>query len=167
MATQDPITPAQAAELFSYDPDTGALRWRVRAARCVQVGDLAGARKQDGYIQVTYQKRCYQAHRIAWAITHGEWPNVVDHINGDRADNRLANLREVTVHENMQNQRRAHRSNKSAGILGVHFYSRTGRWRATNWANGRNRFLGYYATADEASAVYLKAKRELHPGNTL
>ncbi len=162
------MTPAQARELFDYDPESGDLRWKTRAARCIAVGAKAGTLKRDGYVQVTVKKKCYQAHRVAWAVVHGAWPvKDIDHINGVRADNRLANLREVTPHENMQNQRRAHSSNTSAGILGVHFYRRTGRWRATIWANGKNRFLGYHATADEASAAYLKAKRELHPGSVL
>lgn len=167
MATSYPITPARAADLLDYDPETGILRWKERAARCIAVGDVAGAIKQDGYISVSIGRRSYPAHHIGWAIVNGEWPTMLDHINGNKADNRIYNLRKCDVGLNTQNQRRAHKSNLSSGILGVHFYARTGRWRATIWANGQNHFLGYHATADEAQRVYIEAKRRLHPGNTL
>ena len=167
MATSDRITPARAAELFTYEPETGVLRWKERAARCINVGDAAGFLRADGYITVNHQRRSYQAHRLAWAIVHGSWPHMLDHINGDKADNRIYNLRLSDVGLNTQNQRRAHKSNLSSGILGVHFYERTGRWRATIWANGKNHFLGYHATAGEAQRVYIEAKRRFHPGNTL
>ena len=159
------MTPTEARELFDYDPESGDLRWKTRAARCVTVGAKAGTLKRDGYVQVTVKKKCYQAHRVAWTVVHGIWPGSdIDHMNGDRSDNRLANLRCVTREENMQNQRRAHRSNKSSGILGVHFYARTGRWKATIYVNGKNRFLGYHATADEAATAYARAKEALHSG---
>lgn len=167
MAISDPITPARAAELLAYDPETGILQWKERSARCIAIGDVAGALKQDGYISVSIGRRSYPAHHIAWAITHGEWPHMIDHINGVKSDNRIYNLRVSDIKHNTQNQRRAHKSNLSSGILGVHFYARTGRWRATIWADGRNHFLGYHATADKAQQVYLEAKRRLHPGNTL
>lgn len=167
MATTDRITPARAAELFAYDPDTGILRWKVRAARCVQVGDIAGALKQDGYICVSVNRMEYRAHHLAWALSYGEWAPMIDHINGIKNDNRISNLRLTDVAHNTQNQRRAHKSNLSSGILGVHFLKRTGRWRATICTDGKNRYLGYFATAEEASAVYVAAKRLLHPGNTL
>lgn len=162
------MTADEARALFTYDPATGGLRWRVRAARCVTVGDDAGSIKQDGYRSVTFRRKTYPAHRIAWAITYGEWPaNILDHINGDRQDNRIANLRLADVALNAQNQRRAHRGNLSSGILGVHYYRRTGRWRATICVNGKNQYLGYYATAEEAQAVYIAAKRRLHGGCTV
>jgi hypothetical protein len=159
------MTPAEARELFDYDPESGELTWKIRAARCVTVGARAGSLKRDGYVQVTFRKKCFQAHRVAWAVVHGVWPgNDIDHINGERSDNRLANLRVVTPEENMQNQRRAHRSNKSSGLLGVHFYARTGRWKATIWSRGQNQFLGYFSSAAEAQSAYLSAKERLHPG---
>ena len=159
------MTPDEARAVFTYEPSTGELRWRIRAARCVRVGDVAGFVKSDGYVGVLYRQKAYAAHRVAWAIVHGEWPyGPVDHINGTRSDNRMENLRQVTAEENMQNQSRAHRNNKSSGILGVHFYARTGRWRATIWLDGKNKFLGYHATAAEAERAYLDAKQAMHPG---
>jgi hypothetical protein len=105
----------------------------------------------------------YRAHRLAWLYVHDVWPDdQIDHINGCRDDNRIANLREVTNAQNMQNLHRPHSRNTS-GYLGVHFVRERNRWGAQIRDNGRKRNLGHFATAEEASAAYLAAKRELHP----
>lgn len=153
---------------FAYDATTGRLTWAKRPARCMRIGDEAGAVKADGYVVVSLGRRSYQAHRIAWAIAHGRWPeHQIDHIDGNRANNRLSNLRDVPQSVNMQNQRRAMASNRSSSSLGVHYYERTKRWKATLGINGRNKYLGYFATEAEASAAYLAAKRTLHAGCTI
>ena len=111
-------------------------------------------------------EREYSAHRLAWLYVHGAWPTgQIDHINGDRGDNRISNLRDVTPALNTQNQRRAARSNKSSGLLGV--TANRGRWLAQISIGGKSRNLGRYATPEEAHAVYVAAKRVLHAGCTL
>lgn len=85
---------------------------------------------------------------------------MLDHVNGDRADNRICNLREVTRAENLQNQKRARRDNK-LGILGVH-RTANGRFMACIGVNGTNRYLGVYKTPELASEVYQLAKQMLH-----
>jgi hypothetical protein len=153
--------------LLSYDPDTGILRWRVRTARCIEIGSIAGSIKQDGYRVVSIGRKGYPAHRLAWVIAHGVWPTeFIDHINCVKDDNRLSNLREADRFLNSQNQRKAHKRNACA-ILGVHFYARTGRWRASVWFEGKAHWIGYFSTAEQAEAAYIKRKRELHDGCTL
>lgn len=153
-------------EVLVYEPDTGLLRWRLTLGARAKAGDRAGSRCGHGYVAVGLDGiRSVPAHRIAWALTHGSWPSIeVDHINGDRADNRLSNLRLATTAENHQNMRRARRDN-TTGVLGV---SRSGdRYRAQIQVAGRKHWLGEHATPEQAHAAYVDAKRRLHPKGTL
>jgi hypothetical protein len=103
--------------------------------------------------------------RLAWFYTTGAWPkDQIDHIDGNKSNNRFANLREATPSQNTQNQRRAMRTNK-LGILGV--ILARGKFRAQIWFDGKNKFLGYFATAEAAHAAYLAAKRKFHPTCTI
>jgi hypothetical protein len=106
--------------------------------------------------------RIYLAHRLAWMYVYGRWPAKgldIDHINGNRQDNRIANLREVTRGQNMQNQRRAS-SRSTTGLLGVLRKSR--RFAAHITADGRTHCLGTFDTPEEAHRVYMDAKSRLH-----
>lgn len=109
--------------------------------------------------------RCYKAHRLAFLSMTGEWPTgEVDHMDGDRLNNRFGNLRDVSHAVNLQNRRNA-TSRSESGILGVQ--KNWNKWYAVITTNGQSKNLGGYATPEEASAVYLQAKRRLHEGNTL
>lgn len=98
-------------------------------------------------------------------MARGHWPTYqIDHINGDRSDNRLANLRDVSATVNAQNQRKAYANNR-AGLLGAH---RAGKRYVARIRMPQARiFLGGFASAEEAHAAYVAAKRLLHEGNTL
>jgi hypothetical protein len=98
-------------------------------------------------------------------MTHGAWPDgCIDHINGQKADNRISNLRKVTHAVNMQNQHRAARTSKT-GLLGVS--PNKTRFVANINVDGRRVYLGSFATAHDAHSAYLSAKRELHAGCVL
>lgn len=158
------ITAARLRELLTYDPETGAFTNRVKRSRKVVPGEPAGGLR-CGYVAIRLDGRLYQAHRLAWLYMTGAWPAAdVDHINGDRADNRWVNLRDVPHQANMQNQRRPRSDNKT-GFLGVH---RIGDRFGAQIKGPRGWLgLGYFATPEEAHAAYLKAKRELHEGCTI
>lgn len=95
----------------------------------------------------------------------GRWPvGDIDHRDSNKLNNAFCNLREVTEHENLQNQRRAHRNNKS-GLLGVSHQAQG--YVARIYANGRKHYLGTFKTGEAAHSAYLDAKRRLHPGSTL
>jgi len=109
--------------------------------------------------------RLYRAHKALWAFAWGRWPVAdLDHINGQRDDNGIDNLREATRAENNQNMRRARCDNKS-GLLGV--TPDRGRWRGAIQLDGRSRPLGLFDTPEAAHRAYLDAKRLLHPFGTL
>ena len=148
-------------DLLNYDAQTGEFTWRY-TRQGVPAGP-AGSYSGNGYLYITIDLQKYSAHRLAWLYVHGKWPNdQIDHINGNRADNRLINLREVTGAVNNQNQRRARTDNKSCGLLGVS--KNRDKWRARIWLGGVERCLGSFPTPEEAHKAYLKAKRKLHPG---
>lgn len=156
----------RARELLSYDSDAGVLAWRITRGGHVCSGKPAGS-LTGRYIRIGIDGRGYRAHRVAWLIAHGAWPTgQIDHINGNRADNRLANLRDVSPCVNAQNQRAAHKRNES-GLLGATFHAQSGRWRAQILHEGKNLTLGRFDTAEAAHGAYLAAKRNLHEGNTL
>lgn len=161
------ITQERLKQLFSYDAETGLFTWRVDRRGHARAGSLAGSPEPTGYIKLKVDGECHRAHRLAWLCVHGEWPSgQIDHIDGDKANNRIANLREATVSENRQNLRRAHRDSAS-GVIGATFDKRRGVWQASITLNRRCKFLGYFDSAEAAGAAYLKAKAELHPFQTI
>lgn len=147
-------------EVLDYEPTTGVFRWRVAIGRRVQAGNVAGTLHPKGYRQITIDARKYRAPRLAWFYVHGCWPkNQIDHMNGNRDDNRIENLRDVTSSENLQNQRRAY-SSSTTGFLGVSTHRK--KFQARIMLDGKNRHLGTFPTPEAAHVVYLAAKRRLH-----
>ena len=159
------LTAEDVEKILSYDSNTGHLTWIARPARCVKIGDVAGCVDDQGYITIGIKKRIYKAHRLAWLLVHKEWPlGLIDHINGNKSDNRLENLRLVDESGNSQNIRKPNKRNKS-GYLGVTFFQK--KWRASITVNGKTVWLGDYSTPEEAHQVYVKAKREYHAACTI
>ena len=158
------LTAERLREVLSYDPATGEFVWTERAYHAV-VAEKAGGRNRKGYIQICIDLRRYYAHRLAWLYVHGRWPaEQIDHINGVKDDNRIANLREATNAENQQN-RRITRKNTSDHV-GVSWHKKTQQWRAQISVNGRPKHLGCFDDIDDADKAYADAKAKLHPFRT-
>lgn len=155
-------TAEQVRHLFDYDPATGSLRWRVAKARRIRPGALAAtAPNSDGYVGVKIDGRTYKAHRLAWAWVHGAWPEAeVDHINGDRADNRIANLRLATNKENARN-RLTYKNNRS-GYRGVYWNSALQKWGAQIRTGGKRHHLGFFLVKEDAAEAYRVASPIVH-----
>lgn len=164
MAKTD-LTAQRVRELFEYDPNTGEFTHRI-ARRRVRPGLKAGSSHCAGYIEIGVDCKSYLAHRLAWLYVTGEWPRyMIDHIDGDRSNNRFSNLRDVPEGINRQNLKRARSDKKSCKLLGV--FKSKGRWSAGLWLNGRYIHLGTHDTPELAHEAYLMGKREHHAGNTL
>ncbi len=149
-------------EVLTYDPDTGVFTWKISTSNRAPVGSIAGTGSVQGYCRVRVLGHLYWAHRLAWFHVYGEWPPAgIDHINGDRAGNRLLNLRPATDAENMQNV--GMKSNSRTGVRGA--AKRGERWIAQIGVGGQGYYLGVHPTAEAAHAAYLTAKQRLHTFN--
>lgn len=145
-----------AAQILTYDPETGGISLKQE----IPGRKNACYRRKDGYIGVTLCGTNYLAHRIAWFLHYGRWPDgFIDHINRDRGDNRIANLRDCSRLENNQNKFGAYKNN-SLGAAGV--IAQRGKFRARIRVEGKLISLGYFDTIGAASAAYLDAKKRLH-----
>jgi hypothetical protein len=149
---------ARLRALLHYHPQTGEFRWLKRVSPSIQPGDMAGTLDNQGYRRIIIKGRPYRAHHLAWFYMKGKWCRlVIDHRDGDPANNRWNNLRSATRSQNSAN-RRLHRNN-ACGLKGVSAHG--DRWCATICKNGRIRHLGLFPTPQAAHAAYAKAARKL------
>lgn len=160
MPSKNELTQSRLKEIVSYDPKTG-LMVRISSKKKSLIGKAATCKTAYGHLQMAVDGWNYPVHRLAWLYMNGEWPEgVIDHIDGNPANNTFNNLRQASYVENAQNIRGAHKDSKS-GFLGV-CPSWGGKWKAQIMINGKNKHLGRFATAEEAHSVYMKAKFEHH-----
>ena len=147
------LTAARACEVLNYDPETGSLTWRIARPGCV-AGAGAGAINSEGYVQIEIDFVLYKAHRVAWLIMTGAWPNgQVDHINRTRDDNRWANLREASPQDNARNRSAVGRS----GIVGV--WVAGNKWEAGIGVDNKTIRLGRFASKQDAAKARRSAER--------
>lgn len=178
MAVTNLPSPEELRQLLDYDPETGVFTWRERTPEMFEDGghsrehicarwNALYAGKQaihtphiKGYRSGHVNRKGVLAHRAAYAMMTGHWPpDQIDHINGDKTDNRWANLRAVSNTENHRNMPR--RSDNTSGDNGVYWYTRLRKWEARVGANGRSHFLGYFSSKEDAIAARARADLEL------
>ena len=158
------LTAEKLRSVLHYEPETGIFTWKVRTSTCVKVGDAAGCPGGGGYLLISVQSRLYRAHRLAWLYVYGEWPkDQLDHINRNRSDNRISNLRDVSTKQNQQNAGK--RSDNTSGHAGVSWYKRISKWQAKITHNQKDVHLGYFATIEAAIAAR-KAAEKLYWADT-
>lgn len=151
------VSPDHVRAVLNYDPLTGEFVWRKN-------GKVAGCSHNMGYKNIRIGQHLFLSHRLAWAYVYGTWPEFqIDHINKDRADNRIANLRPCTNAQNAQNMG-AH-SDSNSPHVGVCRVSRptSKPWLAQIGVNGRSVRIGQFATESEAVAARAAAKKKYHP----
>lgn len=148
--------------MLRYEPETGKIFWLVSRKGHVRAGMEAGSRHGKGYVSIGIAGYQYLAHRIAWSFVHGDpGPAAqIDHINGVRDDNRIANLRAATHAENSQNSKP--RTHNLCGIKGVRKIRN--KWHARIKVEKKEIWLGSFDTAEEAKAAYGEAASK-HFGN--
>ena len=161
-------TQARIKELLCYDTESGQFTWRENRSN-VKAGAVAGCLSLNGYILIRIDRRLCLAHRLAWIYCNGdvETPGLIDHINGVKTDNRIANLRAASKVLNGQNRRAAQANNKSSGLLGVAYIGHTGKFTAYIDKDGRRKYLGLFEKKEDAHNAYLCAKRDMHEGCTI
>lgn len=161
------LTQEALKSLLQYNADTGEFIWIRRPhIRSVQkAGEIAGGMCNYGYVRIKIGGKSYKAHRLAWLYIHGEWPQeFIDHINGNRADNRISNLRCANNAQNQQNRKAG--TNSAHGLLGVTWNCQANKWAARIMVNGKRKHIGYYGSPEEASSAYFIEKSRLHEYST-
>lgn len=149
-------------KIFKYEPSTGHLVNRIDRNYNSKEGAVSGSINAcEGYVVIGFCQKLYKAHRVIWEMVNGPIPDglEIDHISGQRDDNRIDNLRLVTDSGNMRNKKR-HRNNTS-GYTGVSWHKKSGKYTARIWGSDSRKNLGLFQTAEQAHQAYLAAAREL------
>jgi len=179
MSTKELPSPELLRQLLRYDPDTGKLYWKERTPDMFDKKDYYKswnkqyadkeaftAKTSSGYHNGSIKCKNYYAHRIIFSMVHGKkCLEEIDHINGDRSDNRIENLREVAHAENMKNSKM--QKHNVSGFSGVHYDSASGKWRASINVNGKAKKLGRFSIKSDAIAARkeAEAKYGFHPNH--
>ena len=146
----DEMTQEYLHKIMIYDPETGGFFWKVDRAANAKAGSAVFQSKSDGYRCITISNKTYRAHRLAWLYVYGTWPKVIDHINGDREDNRICNIRDTTARGNARNKKR-HRDGK---LVGTSYVKHINKWGAQVLIKHKVHIIGYFRTELEAHEAY-------------
>lgn len=157
-----PPTQDRLKQVLDYNPETGHFYWKISTGPRVRVGDRAAVYKGQGYARVQIDGVRYNAHRLAWLYVYGIYPEIlVDHINLDKSDNRIVNLRIATETENRRNTKTL--ENSKTGVKGVTYStSCPGKYEARIGDKGKNYYLGVFETIEAAKEVLDKKRQEIH-----
>ncbi len=158
------VTFAEVRQLFDYNSETGEFI-RFIGIPGASAGIVKGCIRSDGYDQISVNRKRELTHRLVWLWVHGYLPEQIDHIDGNRLNNRIANLREATTSQNHGNMARP--TKNTSGYKGVR--QRGKRFYASIKHNRKMLYIGTFATAEEAHIAYCEKARELfgeffHPG---
>lgn len=147
------LTQEQLKAKYSYDNLTGIFKNKY--------GKIVGNKNSRGYIRIYVNNTEHKAHRLAWLYVYGKFPdNFIDHINLDKSDNRISNLREATNKQNNYNVGISKRN--TSGFKGVNYNKRICKWVAQASINNKNKYLGAFDTAEQASMAYLNFIKPIH-----
>lgn len=173
MAANPVITAEHLRSRLDYNPETGLFTWKAKLCDDVQsrrwngkyVGKVAGSVGVNGYVEIGFNKGGVRfrgfAHRLAWLHVHGVLPSkMIDHIDGNKTNNRISNLREATFAENSWNT--GARSWSKSGVKGVSWDKSRGKWFASIFVHRKQIALGRYDSIQEAAAAYAEAARLYH-----
>jgi hypothetical protein len=159
---KESITQSELKELLDYDPDTGLFRWKVDRNQKAKKGTVAGTVMNTGYVMVHVKNAFITGHRLAWFFTYGVYPDChIDHIDQDKTNNRISNLRLATNNHADNSQNRTVQSNNTTGCPGVHYCKRDKKFISRVSVGGIRHIVGYFITLEEAIEARKKAK-ELH-----
>jgi len=156
--TANELTQDLLHELFEYRD--GVLYWKVAKAKRIKAGDAAGCLNATGYLCTRINEKKYRNHRIIFLMHYGYLPQFLDHIDGNRLNNRIENLRPATLGENSRNARIGKRN--TSGFKGVSWSTSAKKWQAQLMINRKAKYLGVFKTVEEAAEAVKKAREELH-----
>ncbi|MGO4743995.1 HNH endonuclease [Serratia quinivorans] len=148
-------------ECFSYDEKSPTcLAWKSRVANCVKIGAMAGGPHWSGYWYVRLDGQSYAAHRVVYGLINGYLPDEVDHIDLNRSNNKISNLRASTTSQNECNK--GIQRNNTSGVKGVNWDKSSGMWKARVAVNGKTRYAGRFHNIKDAEQAVIAMRSELH-----
>jgi hypothetical protein len=155
------LTQERLREVLDYDAETGVLVRRQYVWGGHAAGKAIGSSTKKGYLRTKFDQRSYFVHKLVWLYVYGEWPSgELDHINRNKADNRITNLRLATRSQNQSNIGLT--KGNSTGVKGVTWNKRAQKFQASVKASGKNHYLGLFERADDAGMAYAAAARRIH-----
>jgi hypothetical protein len=161
---REDFTLSEVTERLHYDPLSGLFSWKIETMAFggfKNPGSAAGQKSEAGYVLVGLWGRLYRAHRLAWLLMTGAWPVAeIDHINGDRSDNRWSNLREATSSQQKMNA--SIRSDNKSGCKGVSFRPDIGKWHSRIVLDGKTKLLGNFSLLSDAIVARKNAEKANH-----
>lgn len=154
------LTVEQINKYFTYEEETGKLIWKVNKGKRGRIGNIAGCTNAQGYRRIRLDGKCYREHRLVFLLHHGYLPEMLDHINNDRSDNRIENLRAVTASQNAHN--RSINSKTTSGVKGVTWDKVNKCWIARITTNRKRKHIGNFNTLKAAEEAIAIAREALH-----
>lgn len=154
------LSQSQLQDLFAYDSITGALTYKVSPAKKIKIGDQVNSINGCGFLQVCINKKYYLVDRIIWFHQKGYVPTTLTHINKNKLDNRISNLKEIKRSTN--NVNRSLNSNNSSGHRGISWHKQTNKWRVVISINKKKIYLGGFLDINDAITAREKAEEFYH-----
>ena len=153
------ITQSALKDLFDYKD--GDLYWKISPSKQIKIGAKAGNTKSNGYLRVGINYKQYSLHRLIFMMHHGYVPDYIDHIDGDKANNRIENLRAASHSENLYN--RKFQKNNTSGVKGVSYEKQyKKKWKAKISVDGKEMSIGRFETLEEAKKAIKATREKLH-----
>lgn len=159
------VSQKELKDKFTYNKNTGEFFFNYDSGK-KKAGDISNYVNNHGYCLINIKDRQYPAHKLAWLYEYGELPyDQIDHINHDRSDNRISNLRIVTNRENHLNTKL--RTDNTSGHVGVEWLKTINKWRARIYLHGKMKHIGVFDRKDDAMAARKLAsiKHGFHPNH--
>lgn len=143
---------------FNFEYKEGKLYWRHSRGKKTKAGDRAGHLQQTGYWAINLDKKLYKEHRVIFMIHHGYLPRYIDHIDGNKLNNKIENLRSCTNSENAMNSKISSRN--SLGIKNVSFHKVLKKYKVQIQLDGKDIHIGYFEDLKIAEIEAQKARQK-------
>ena len=152
------LTKELVHELFEYKE--GNLYWKIARSNRIKVGQIVGCVHEHGYRYTNLNKKPTLVHRLVFLYHHGYMPEFIDHIDGNRSNNLISNLREATRNQNAHNAKK--RKDNTSGIKGIHWDKKRNKWRACFEKNKKNYDAGFFESIEQAQRALIDLRNAIH-----